>query len=87
VMILARRVLWLARLVVGFVVGVDHFRPGTVLRGLRKALREPDRELASRPGVRESLLESYALAFRQGTAGQVRDSAILARPWGFVRRT
>jgi pimeloyl-ACP methyl ester carboxylesterase len=33
--------------------------------------------------VRESLLESYALAFRQGTVGQVRDWAILATPWGF----
>ncbi len=84
VMLLARRAPWLARLTVGSVVAVDHFRPGTVLEGLLKALPEPDREVASRPQVRESLLESYALAFRQGTRGQVRDWAILATPWGFL---
>jgi pimeloyl-ACP methyl ester carboxylesterase len=83
VMILARRAPWLARVMVGFVVGVDRFRPGTVLRGLLKALPEPDRNVASRPEVRESLLESYALAFRQGSGGQVRDWRILATPWGF----
>jgi pimeloyl-ACP methyl ester carboxylesterase len=69
VMILARRAPWLARVMVGFVVGVDRFRPGTVLRSLLKALPEPDRSVASRPEVRESLLESYALAFRQGSGG------------------
>jgi pimeloyl-ACP methyl ester carboxylesterase len=83
VMILARRAPWLARLVVGFVVAVDRVRPGTVLRGLLKALPEPDQKVASGVEVRESLLESYALAFRQGTVGQVRDWAILATPWGF----
>jgi pimeloyl-ACP methyl ester carboxylesterase len=82
-MILARRVPWLARVIVASVVAVDRFRPGTVLRGLLMALPEPDREVASRPEVRESLLESYALAFRRGTKGQVRDWAILATPWGF----
>ena len=83
VMILARRAPWLARLVVGFAVGVDRRRPGSVLKRLLKALPFPDQAVASRPEVRESLLESYALAFRQGIGGQVRDWAILATPWGF----
>lgn len=83
VLILAGSMPWLARLLVGFVVAVDRFWPGTVLRGLLKAAPERDRKVASRPEVRESLLESYALAFRQGTAGQVRDWATLASPWGF----
>jgi pimeloyl-ACP methyl ester carboxylesterase len=83
VMVLARRRPWLARVVVGFVVAVDRLRPGTVLQGLLRALPDPDRQMASRPEVRKSLLESYALAFRQGTRGQVRDWAIMAMPWGF----
>ena len=84
VMIMARRVPWLARLVVGFVVEVDHFRPGTVLRGLLKALPEPDREVASRPGVRESLLESICPGVPSGKLrGRCGIGAILASPWGF----
>ena len=83
VMFLADRVPWACRLLVGSVVAADRLRPGTVLRGLLKALPAPDRIVASRPEVRRSLLESYALAFRQGTRGQLRDWAILAGSWGF----
>ena len=75
-----------ARPAVGFAVGVDRRRPGTVLKGLLKGSPFPDQAVASRPEVRESLLESYALAFRQGTRGQVRDWAVLATPWGFLSR-
>jgi pimeloyl-ACP methyl ester carboxylesterase len=83
VMILGKRVPWLGRLLGASVVAADRLRPGTALRGLLKALPEPDRLVVSRPEVRRSLLESYALAFRQGARGQVQDWAILASSWGF----
>lgn len=86
VMIVARRAPWLARPVVGFAVGVDRLRPGTLLRGLLKALPVPDQAVASRPEVRESLLESYALAFRQGTSGQGAGLGDPCNPLGIPSR-
>ncbi|MCK2219052.1 alpha/beta hydrolase [Actinomadura sp. ATCC 31491] len=76
---LSRRAPGLARLV----VAGARAHPLTAFQRLLDALPEPDRRVAARPEVRRSLLESYALAFRQGTAGQVRDWAVLAMPWGF----
>ncbi|KKC04356.1 alpha/beta fold hydrolase [Mycobacterium nebraskense] len=82
-MILARRAPVLARWLVGAAVLAERRRPGTVYRGLVKALPEVDRRVAAQPAVRESLTDSFALAFRQGARGQVRDWAIIATPWGF----
>ncbi len=82
-MILARRVPLLARWLVGTAVLAERHRPGAVYRGLIRALPEVDRRVASQPAVRQSLTDSFALAFRQGVRGQVRDWAIIATPWGF----
>jgi pimeloyl-ACP methyl ester carboxylesterase len=82
-MILARRVPMLARCVVGAVVTAERLRPGAVYRGLLKALPEVDRRVAAQPRVRDSLADSYTLAFRQGVGGQVHDWAMIASPWGF----
>jgi len=83
VMLLARRRPQLARAVVGFAVTVEHHRPGTIHRGLLKALPGCDRAVASRPEVRDSLMDSYWRAFSRGTRGQVHDWGIIASPWGF----
>lgn len=82
-MILARRAPLLARWLVGTAVLAERHRPGTVYRGLMKALPEVDRRVAAQPGVRQSLVDSFALAFRQGVRGQVQDWAIIATSWGF----
>ena len=82
-MMLARRAPLLAQCVVGAAVTTERFRSGTVYRGLLKALPEADRRLAARPRVRDSLVDSYTLAFREGVRGQVHDWAIIASPWGF----
>ncbi|MFZ1176024.1 MAG: alpha/beta hydrolase, partial [Mycobacterium sp.] len=82
-MILARRAPLIARWLVGTVVLAERHRPGTVYRGLVRALPEVDRRVASQPGVRQSLMDSFAVAFRQGVRGQVRDWAIIGTPWGF----
>ncbi len=82
-MILARRTPVLAQCIVGAVVIAERLRPGAVYRGLLKALPEVDRRVAVQPRVRDSLADSYTLAFRQGVRGQVHDWAIIASPWGF----
>ena len=82
-MILARRAPLLARCLVGTAVTADRFRPGTVYRGLMAALPEVDRRVAAGARVRDSLADSFALAFRQGVRGQVLDWGIIATPWGF----
>jgi pimeloyl-ACP methyl ester carboxylesterase len=82
-MILARRAPTLARCMVGTVVTAERLRPGTVQRGLLKALPEVDRRVAGQARVRDSLADSYTLAFRQGVRGQIQDWAIIASPWGF----
>ena len=48
-----------------------------------KALPEVDRRVAAQPRVRDSLADSYTLAFRQGVRGQVHDWAVIASPWMF----
>jgi len=82
-MILARRAPLLARWLVRATVTAERHRPGTVYRGLMRALPPADRTVASEPRVRESLADSFALAFRQGVRGQVQDWTIIAAPWGF----
>lgn len=82
-MMLARRASPLARFVVGAAVTAERFRTGTVYRGLVKALPEADRRVAAQRWVRDSLADSYSLAFRRGVRGQVHDWAIIASPWGF----
>lgn len=82
-MMLARRVPMLARWLVGTAVTAERIRPGTVYQGLLRALPPADRRVAVEPRVRESLADSYTLAFRQGVRGQVRDWGIIASPWGF----
>lgn len=82
-MILARRAPMLAQCIVGAAVAAERLRPGTVYKGLLKALPEVDRRVAAQPRVRASLADSYALAFRQGVRGQVHDWAIIASPWVF----
>jgi pimeloyl-ACP methyl ester carboxylesterase len=82
-MTLARRVPLLARGLVGAAVTAERLRPGTVYQRLLAALPPPDRRVAATPRVRDSLADSYALAFRQGVRGQVQDWGIIASPWGF----
>jgi len=82
-MIVARRIPMLAHWLVGAVVTAERIRPGTVYNGLIRALPPADRLVAGQPRVRESLADSYTLAFRQGVRGQVRDWGIMASPWGF----
>ena len=82
-MILARRAPLLARCLVGAAVTADRCHPGTVYHGLLAALPEADRRVAADPRVRDSLADSFALAFRQGVRGQVDDWGIIATPWGF----
>lgn len=69
-MLLARRAPWLARLLVGTAVAAERHRPGTVYRGLMKALPDADRRVAAQPRVRESLSDSFTLGFRQGVRGR-----------------
>ena len=82
-MILARRAPILAHCIAGAVVTGERLRPGAVYQGLLNALPEVDRRVAAQPRVRDSLADSYTLAFRQGVRGQVQDWAIIASPWGF----
>ncbi len=82
-MILARRAPLLARWLVGAAVNIERRWTGTVYRGLMRALPPTDRRVASEPRVRESLTDSFALAFRQGVRGQVQDWAVIATRWGF----
>lgn len=82
-MILARRVPTLAHWLVGAALTAERFRPGTVYQGLVRALPPADRLVAAQPRVRESLADSYTLAFRQGVRSQVHDWGIIASPWGF----
>jgi pimeloyl-ACP methyl ester carboxylesterase len=82
-MILARRAPLLARCLVGAAVTTERYRAGTVYQGLMATLPEVDRRIAADPHVRDSLADSFALAFRQGVRGQVHDWGIIATPWGF----
>jgi pimeloyl-ACP methyl ester carboxylesterase len=82
-MLLARRAPMLAHWLVGVAVTAERIRPGMVYRGLVRALPPVDRRVATQPQVRESLADSYTLAFRQGVCGQVHDWGIIASPWGF----
>jgi pimeloyl-ACP methyl ester carboxylesterase len=82
-LLLSRSHPWPARLLAGFAVVAERARPGTLLRGLARALPECDRSVMARPQVRASLLDSYQRAFTQGTRGQVQDWGIIAAPWGF----
>lgn len=82
-MFLARRWPLAARAVVRLAIGADRLRPGTIYRGLVRALPECDRRVVRRPRVRDSLIDSYRRAFAQGTRGQVHDWAVIASPWGF----
>ncbi|HEX2400665.1 MAG TPA: alpha/beta hydrolase, partial [Mycobacterium sp.] len=82
-MILARRVPVLAHWLVGAAVTAERIRPGMVYQGLVRALPPADQRVAAQRRVRESLVDSYALAFRQGVRGQVQDWGIIASPWGF----
>jgi pimeloyl-ACP methyl ester carboxylesterase len=82
-MILARRVPMLAHWLVAATVTAERLRPGTVYQGLVRALPPTDQLVAAQPRVRESLLDSYSLAFSQGVRGQVHDWGIIASPWGF----
>ena len=84
IMLLARHRPVVARAVVGFAVTAERRRPGTLLRGLAKAMPPCDRVVLARPEVRASLLDSYARAFAHGTRGQVHDWGVIATPWGFV---
>ena len=68
-MTLTRRVPLLARGLVGAAVTAERLRPGTVYRRLIAVLPPPDRRVAATPRVRDSLADSYALAFRQGVCG------------------
>jgi len=82
-MTLARRVPMLAHWLVGAAVTAERVRPGMLYQGLVRALPPADRRVAALPRVRESLVDSYTLAFRQGVDGQVHDWGIIASPWGF----
>ena len=86
-MTLARRAPLLARWLVGAAVTAERLRPGIAYQGLLRALPPADRRVATEPRVRESLADSYTLAFRQGVRGQVHDWGIIGSPWGFRRRT
>jgi pimeloyl-ACP methyl ester carboxylesterase len=82
-MILARRAPLLACGLVGAAVTAERIRAGTVYRGLMSALPDVDRRVATDPRVRDSLADSFTLAFRQGVRGQVHDWGIISSPWGF----
>jgi pimeloyl-ACP methyl ester carboxylesterase len=83
IMVLSRRRPMLARAAVGLAVGVERRRPGTILRGLAKAMPACDRAVLARSAVRASLMDSYARAFARGSRGQVHDWGLIAAPWGF----
>lgn len=82
-MLLSRHRPLLARALAGFAVAAERARPGSLIRGLARALPECDRSVMARPQVRASLMDSYQRAFAQGTRGQVHDWGVIAAPWGF----
>jgi pimeloyl-ACP methyl ester carboxylesterase len=82
-MLLARRAPRVARAATWLAIVVDRLRPGTIYRGLVRALPTCDRSVAGRPEVRDSLIDSYRRAFQHGTRGQVGDWSVIASPWGF----
>jgi pimeloyl-ACP methyl ester carboxylesterase len=87
-MILARRAPLLARWLVGTAVFAERHRPGTVYRGLMRALPEMDRRVASAPDVRKSLMDSFALAFHQrACAGRYETGPSSPRRRAFTQRT
>ena len=44
---------------------------------------ETDQVIFNKPGVRQTFINNFGEAFRQGTTGVARDGWILARPWEF----
>ena len=78
-----RRMPWpLWRWIFGLYYGGVRRHPETLAR-MSDDEPEVDRAIFAEPGVRQMLTETFAEAFRQGTAGVARDGWLLSRPWGF----
>lgn len=82
-MLLSRNLPAVARAVTAVAVAADRIRPGTLIRGLARAVPECDRAVMARPEVQASLTDSYHRAFAHGTRGQIHDWGLIATPWGF----
>ena len=57
--------------------------PGIFLRLTATSLPPADVRALNQPALRESFLDSYVEAFRQGSWGTAQDLRVLTRPWGF----
>ena len=64
---------------------VDELRrdPHAVVEEISSELPDRDREILSRPEVREVLIDSFGESVRQGTRGWADDDLAFAKPWGF----
>ena len=64
---------------------VDGIRadPDDVIEQILTELPEVDRKLASQPGFRAVMRESFAESVRQGSRGWADDDLAFAKPWGF----
>jgi pimeloyl-ACP methyl ester carboxylesterase len=57
--------------------------PDAVIEQILTELPEVDRNLASQPGFRAVMKQSFAEAVRQGSRGWADDDLAFAKPWGF----
>ena len=67
-------------------ITAEHFR-GSFAKQLRKAVNDYDRQILLHPDFETAFYDSCAECFAQGSAGLVRDAALLYRSWAFDVRT
>ena len=78
-----RRAPWLGRAKLAGMAAAARRWPGWTYGQAIKSMPEADRILASRPSVRDALLEAFLESVRSGTRGVDHEMRLHARPWGF----
>lgn len=81
---LARKAPWMLRGLLGASAALTKFAPASLVDKQLDSMKQGDRDaIRNTPGMKEILIESGKDATSGGMAGVVRESAMLAEPWGF----
>jgi pimeloyl-ACP methyl ester carboxylesterase len=74
---------WLMRPLIAWSAGAFARDPRAALAALRSNVCPADRAVLEDPRKLEELIAHFREAYRNGTAGQEQDAALLSRAWGF----
>ena len=81
--VLERKAPWFGRAKTAAMAAAARRWPEWTYEQVMKGMPEPDRIIASRPEVRDVLLEAFLEAVRSGTLGVDHEMRLHGKPWGF----